>query len=333
MDTFNLTSKISDKQFITSEIIFRLINYYRKDNISQFTSKQISSFGIGHNEIKKYIKLLDLNHKIKNLTTNGYCYKIQILDPSPCYNFLLNTDLTKTQKFFLLVLFEYNKLYPIQIYSLTNLSRIIYGNDNNLQGIRNNITRISLLGTGTYQDILNNQELTKEVINNDIYTNPDYEETEYGFKSIKKKINTNNTYKCQYCGEEDPSKFSLGSHITCKKCTNKKRREREMSNLSKWLFSKVIISCKRKILECDITEKYLEEILNEQDHVCYYTNKPFGNDEFNSPSVDRIDSSKGYIKGNVVICRAGINIMKNDLDLESFKKEVCNIYENLDNIK
>lgn len=25
--------------------------------------------------------------------------------------------------------------------------------------------------------------------------------------------------------------------------------------------------------------------------------------------------------------------MKNDLDLDNFKKEVCNIYENLDNIK
>lgn len=78
---------------------------------------------------------------------------------------------------------------------------------------------------------------------------------------------------------------------------------------------------------------YLEEILNKQENKCYYTHLPFKSDEFNSPFVDRIDSSKGYIKGNVVICRAGINIMKNDLDLESFKKEVCNIYENLDNIK
>lgn len=78
---------------------------------------------------------------------------------------------------------------------------------------------------------------------------------------------------------------------------------------------------------------YLEELLNKQGNKCYYTNKNFGNDEFNSPSIDRIDSSKEYIKGNVVICRAGINIMKNDLDLDSFKKEVCNIYENLDNIK
>lgn len=106
-----------------------------------------------------------------------------------------------------------------------------------------------------------------------------------------------------------------------------------MENVTKWLLSKILINSNKKGLENNLDMVYLEEILNKQENKCYYTHLPFKSDEFNSPSVDRIDSSKGYIKGNVVICRAGINIMKNDLDLDSFKKEVCNIYENLDNIK
>lgn len=103
-----------------------------------------------------------------------------------------------------------------------------------------------------------------------------------------------------------------------------------MENVTKWLLSKTLINSNKKGLENNLDMVYLEEILNKQENKYYYTHLPFKSDEFNSPSVDRIDSSKGYIKGNVV---TEINIMKNDLDLESFKKEVCNIYENLDNIK
>jgi hypothetical protein len=35
----------------------------------------------------------------------------------------------------------------------------------------------------------------------------------------------------------------------------------------------------------------------------------------NSVSVDRIDSSKGYVLGNIALCMKQINIMKNDSTL------------------
>jgi len=48
--------------------------------------------------------------------------------------------------------------------------------------------------------------------------------------------------------------------------------------------------------------------------------------------VDRIDSSKGYIKGNIVICEDKINVMKSNLSIKEFKERIVNIYNNLNNI-
>ena len=329
MKNFYLTGKISNKTFITSELVMRWICHFRRDNISQFTKDQIVQCGIGHNDVKKYLEILEENKEIENLTENGYAYKIKLNTIKPCYKFLLDNNITKTHKFFLLVLFEYNKIEEIK-YSNKNLSKIFYGNEQNSTGIYNYINRIKNYGYGSYIDILNNPDLISEVIDNNLYSNELYTETQYGFIANNRK---EKVFNCQYCGESDPSKFSGGSSKTCNKCRNIRRKERERENITKWLLSKTLVASNKKGWENNLDMIYLEELLNKQGNKCYYTNKNFGNDEFNSPSVDRIDSSKGYIKGNVVICRAGINIMKNDLDLESFKKEVCNIYENLDNIK
>lgn len=329
MKNFYLTGKISNKTFITSELVMRWISHFRRDNISQFTKDQIVQCGIGHNDVKKYLEILEENKEIENLTENGYAYKIKLNTIKPCYKFLLDNNITKTHKFFLLVLFEYNKIEEIK-YSNKNLSKIFYGNDQNSTGIYNYINRIKNYGYGSYIDILNNPDLISEVIDNNLYSNELYTETQYGFIANNRK---EKVFNCQYCGESDPSKFSGGSSKTCNKCKNIRRKERERENITKWLLSKTLVASNKKGWENNLDIIYLEELLNKQGNKCYYTNKNFGNDEFNSPSVDRIDSSKGYIKGNVVICRAGINIMKNDLDLESFKKEVCNIYNNLDNIK
>lgn len=329
MKNFYLTGKISNKTFITSELVMRWICHFRRDNISQFTKDQIVQCGIGHNDVKKYLEILEENKEIENLTENGYAYKIKLNTIKPCYKFLLDNNITKTHKFFLLVLFEYNKIEEIK-YSNKNLSKIFYGNDQNSTGIYNYINRIKNYGYGSYIDILNNPDLTSEVIDNNLYSNELYTETQYGFIANNRK---EKVFNCQYCGESDPSKFSSGPSKTCNKCRNIRRKERERENITKWLLSKTLVASNKKGWENNLDIIYLEELLNKQGNKCYYTNKNFGNDEFNSPSVDRIDSSKGYIKGNVVVCRAGINIMKNDLDLESFKKEVCNIYENLDNIK
>jgi hypothetical protein len=46
---------------------------------------------------------------------------------------------------------------------------------------------------------------------------------------------------------------------------------------------------------------------------CYYTGRRFDNDGPYARSIDRIDSNKGYIEGNVVSCTVDINGKKSNL--------------------
>src|SRR5579872_4296674 len=54
--------------------------------------------------------------------------------------------------------------------------------------------------------------------------------------------------------------------------------------------------------------------------ICFYTGKPLSLDfnQENTISLDRVDSSKGYTKDNVVFCCADINRMKQEFSIDKF---------------
>ena len=58
---------------------------------------------------------------------------------------------------------------------------------------------------------------------------------------------------------------------------------------------------------------------------CFYTGKEFESDGQYAMRFDRIDSSKGYIEGNVVSCTVDINSKKSNLSYEEIKM----LYEKL----
>jgi len=57
---------------------------------------------------------------------------------------------------------------------------------------------------------------------------------------------------------------------------------------------------------------------------CHYCAKPIAK---SGVGLDRINSNKGYIKGNVVPCCTICNKAKNDLTVKAFKKQIVSIYK------
>ena len=55
----------------------------------------------------------------------------------------------------------------------------------------------------------------------------------------------------------------------------------------------------------------VKKLLNAK--ICFYTGKPFAKKGLDARSIDRVDSSKGYIDDNVVACTVDVNIKKTNL--------------------
>lgn len=73
-------------------------------------------------------------------------------------------------------------------------------------------------------------------------------------------------------------------------------------------------------LTFEVTRSDLVDLLIKQDYKCTYTDLPltFGSREKRTASLDRIDSNKGYIKGNVHWVHKKVNTIKWDLGEEEF---------------
>lgn len=87
----------------------------------------------------------------------------------------------------------------------------------------------------------------------------------------------------------------------------------------------------REVKEFTVTLEYLWELYLKQNRQCALSKLPIGFNEREgsrgrrcSASLDRIDSSKGYVEGNVQWVHKHINIMKNKYELDYFVK-LCNL--------
>lgn len=144
---------------------------------------------------------------------------------------------------------------------------------------------------------------------------------------------------CRVCGETEQDQFYAQQRTLCKKCACRSRldylannpiaKARNQTNAVKWQNANILrqrflgcrIRAKKRGLEFNITLDYLEELLIEQQCKCFYT----GLDMLlhidkgeHSVSIDRYDSSQGYVKGNIVLCVTWANLMKNNHSYENF---------------
>jgi len=95
-------------------------------------------------------------------------------------------------------------------------------------------------------------------------------------------------------------------------------------------FRNLLSSCHKRKKDCDLDLPYLKELWEKQNGKCTVTNvdlvlKTNYNKNFQA-SLDRIDSDKGYIKGNVRYISVSANWLKNNLDDNHLKEfiQICN---------
>lgn len=143
--------------------------------------------------------------------------------------------------------------------------------------------------------------------------------------------------KCRTCSNIFPyTEDFFRTRSMCKECAKTKRKGNYQSSITNITLEKLLKlrvrtcygrSCKKGI-EFDITYEDLKEIYDKQHGNCYYSGIKMeiaikGNvNNTNTLSVDRIDSSKGYVKTNIVLCCDSVNTMKMKLNTNDFL-DVC----------
>ena len=74
-------------------------------------------------------------------------------------------------------------------------------------------------------------------------------------------------------------------------------------------------------LDWDIDIDYIADLLEQQQNKCFLSGIPItavGDFNHITASIDRIDNSKGYSRGNVQLVHKKVNMMRGQLSVEDF---------------
>lgn len=155
---------------------------------------------------------------------------------------------------------------------------------------------------------------------------------------------------CLVCKEyKEPLKFNIsGNNLhrnyrdgRCIDCKKKQAEKRKITNKGNGSIERMLLSrylglkerAKKKGLIVDFQKEFLLELWNKQKGYCAIsgikmTYENFKGRVFTNISVDRIDSSKGYIKENIQLICMAVNQMKSDLTLDELLYFCEKIYSN-----
>lgn len=86
---------------------------------------------------------------------------------------------------------------------------------------------------------------------------------------------------------------------------------------------KIFQSAMDRSLEFNLSFVTVKKLLSYK--TCYYTSRTFEEDGPYARSFDRVDSSKGYVEGNVIACTVDINGKKSNLTVD----EIIALYNRL----
>jgi hypothetical protein len=121
----------------------------------------------------------------------------------------------------------------------------------------------------------------------------------------------------------------------CSDCNSKlghkfEKIHSEESRKESRYFTTIKSRAKKKIFEFNLTQEYIFELLKKQKFKCALSGLDinfYNSQSTTTASLDRKDSTKGYIEGNVQWVNKDINRMKNEFSEEYFLSLCKNIVE------
>lgn len=133
--------------------------------------------------------------------------------------------------------------------------------------------------------------------------------------------------KCN-CGHIFQTNSNLfGKTKTCRKCYDLQKGPQHPSykgtqHVSQTYFSQIKLNATKRNIQFNLTIKYLDKLIRHQQFKCYLSGMTINvNDK--TASLDRIDSSKGYVKNNVAWCHKHVNQIKSNFPNNYFI-DLCN---------
>lgn len=327
------------------ETFLRFLSCFSDNNEVIHLQSVSAKFGFKRGITRNMLDALTASDIIVPMFTNGEFPRYKMNKTLDCFEFILFPSLLITQKTYLCIILENIRQNNLEITqdllkprNLVNLipelsSSDFYNLNDKLKSRgfnlfdlltkHSDIVKLNILEHVNHGIIIKDDKFQidikeeqgnikicnngKEInINSDLIEGLDY----------KKYLDDNDSYVSQV---KNKVKYDLPKILINKvKNSLKERSKRPNINHDK--------------LEMNLTEEYLQDLLEEQNYRCYYSNVPIDPfDPLRSPSVDRINSDLGYIQGNVCICTGYINKAKCDLTVDEFKDMIRNIYNNIDN--
>jgi hypothetical protein len=122
----------------------------------------------------------------------------------------------------------------------------------------------------------------------------------------------------------DASKRTFwGIQTWCRACI--KLRRIQWHSVRKAVLEELVRKTRKRNRENTLTYNWVHEQWQKQNGRCYYTGAlmTHGHGQgrvWTNVSIDRMDSSLGYIPNNCVLCCVGFNLMKTDLSLKDMVK-------------
>jgi len=146
---------------------------------------------------------------------------------------------------------------------------------------------------------------------------------------------SNDEIRCKACSEVKPKEEFYTQRTNpyqnysgkCKKCISDQEKSRYHESEFSWRKKQydVKLSAQRRNISFDLPEDYLQSLFTIQEGLCAYTQQPIltvvGQGHIpQALSVDRFDTSVGYVVGNIVLVTRRANSIKLDQSLVEFKE-------------